>query len=195
MHRFARLGLFGSLAVIALSLAFVRPGAARIVYTPANQTLNGSGMLTIDFNRDGILDASIQQSSRVNGFNCWLDLVQAYPGTSGAVVATDQGGFFWASALSAGSVIGPRSPLEFGEALMLHVTSGTGCTQGTAGFWDDQAVHYLGIAFIARGALHYGWVQLRVSYSNFLHRHVLTTALTGYAYETIAGRRILAGST
>jgi len=193
MHRFARLGLLVSVFAFGLLLGFVQPSSAYIIYTPADKELNGSGMLTVDFNRDGILDASIQQSSRFDGNNCWLDLVQAYPGTRGAIVATDQGGFAWASALTAGYIIGSQAPLNFGEALMLDVHSGS-CSLDD-GYWGDGAVHYLGVAFKIRGALHFGWIQLKVTYANNHFGHELTTTLTGYAYETVAGRPIVAGRT
>jgi hypothetical protein len=48
---------------------------------------------------------------------------------------------------------------------------------------------YLGLQFIIHGRIHYGWARLSVERAN------LTATLTGYAYETIPNKPIIAGKT
>ena len=47
---------------------------------------------------------------------------------------------------------------------------------------------YLGLTFLRNGRTHYGWARLTVS-------GAFVAKLTGYAYETIAGKSIIAGQT
>jgi hypothetical protein len=58
------------------------------------------------------------------------------------------------------------------------------------GDWDNVTNRYLGLKFIIRGKLHYGWTRLNVQENLFF-----TATLTGYAYENIAGKSIKAGQT
>jgi hypothetical protein len=50
---------------------------------------------------------------------------------------------------------------------------------------------YLGIKFQIKGKSHYGWARLNVAES----RSRFTLVLTGYAFETIPGKPIIAGQT
>lgn len=50
---------------------------------------------------------------------------------------------------------------------------------------------YLGLKFMIKGEMHYGWARFNVS---FPHQTVCAV-LTGYAYETIAHKAIVAGKT
>ena len=49
---------------------------------------------------------------------------------------------------------------------------------------------YLGLRFAINGKAHYGWARLNVSVSKGIH-----ATLTGYAYETIPNKPIIAGKT
>ena len=50
---------------------------------------------------------------------------------------------------------------------------------------------YLGLKFQIKGKTHYGWARLNVEVS----KTTITATLTGYAYETIPNKPILAGKT
>jgi hypothetical protein len=50
---------------------------------------------------------------------------------------------------------------------------------------------YLGLRFIIKGQVHYGWVRLNVSFKN----GEFSGLLTGYAYETIPNKAIATGKT
>jgi hypothetical protein len=61
----------------------------------------------------------------------------------------------------------------------------------TSGNWVNVANRYLGLKFKIRGQTHYGWARLSVSVSR--QPFATTAVLTGYAYETIPKRPIIAG--
>ena len=50
---------------------------------------------------------------------------------------------------------------------------------------------YLGIKFTINGKFHYGWARISVSVTG----HQATSVLSGYAYETIPNKAIIAGET
>ena len=54
---------------------------------------------------------------------------------------------------------------------------------------------YLGLKFTINGKTHYGWARLNVSFQINQGRGTLKATLTGYAYETIPNKAIVAGRT
>ena len=50
---------------------------------------------------------------------------------------------------------------------------------------------FLGIRFLIRGRFHYGWARITVTTQGTS----FSATLTGYAYETVPGRGIVAGKT
>jgi hypothetical protein len=50
---------------------------------------------------------------------------------------------------------------------------------------------YLGLGFQITGKTHYGWARLNVKVS----KTAISATLTGYAYETIPNKPIIAGKT
>jgi hypothetical protein len=60
-----------------------------------------------------------------------------------------------------------------------------------AGQWVNVRSHFLGLKFRIKGKVHYGWARLNVTVGNSR----ISATLTGYAYETIPGKSIIAGAT
>ena len=195
MRRLARFSVLG-LLVFALPIAFAQPSQARIVYTQTNQTISDGGSLTIDFNHDGTTDVTISQSYNKGG--CFYDFVGAFPSTGDAIVSNKQTlEGYWASALLAGQPIWQGSPYAPGFAILLDDFGGPGpgCSGGYGnGYWGNNGPHYLGAAFVKNGRVHFAWAQLDVTVYNGRVRSI-TTTLTGFAYQTIVGKQILAGQT
>jgi hypothetical protein len=54
---------------------------------------------------------------------------------------------------------------------------------------------YLGLKFQIHGKPHFGWARLSVQFRTVFHYYFFMATLTGYAYETIAGKSIKAGQT
>ena len=102
-----------------------------------------------------------------------------------------------ALALSAGVRVGPKGDwLRYGAGMATNFYTGNGRI-GYSGYWDNDGKgvknRYLGLkfAFGQGGAIHYGWARLNVA----IDRLAITTTLTGYAYETIPNKPIIAGKT
>ncbi|MGA2611628.1 MAG: hypothetical protein ABSH01_29635, partial [Terriglobia bacterium] len=60
-----------------------------------------------------------------------------------------------------------------------------------AGRWANVRGRYLGLKFRIKGKIHYGWARLNVTVGNSR----ITATLTGYAYDTIPNKTIIAGQT
>jgi hypothetical protein len=102
-------------------------------------------------------------------------------------------------ALSPGSSIGPKvrgrgwmgrsAPMAF-EELFKVGTLAYGCP------WANVSDRYLGLKFKINGEYHYGWARLTVKFHGGPPKDRTWEAhLTGYAYETVAGKSIMAGQT
>jgi hypothetical protein len=61
------------------------------------------------------------------------------------------------------------------------------------GQWKDVKNRYLGFRFAIKGRTHYGWAWFNVSCNP--KNLKISATLTGYAYETIPNKPIIAGKT
>jgi hypothetical protein len=96
----------------------------------------------------------------------------------------------YASALNAGSRIEQGRQFVPKRAILGYVYQWGGGTS-SRGPWDNVTKRYLGLQFHIKGKLHYGWARLNVKISGVN----VTAKLTGYAYETIPNKPIIAGKT
>ena len=62
---------------------------------------------------------------------------------------------------------------------------------GTVGNWLNVTNRYLGFSFKINGKTHYGWARMNVQIKGLR----IVGTLTGYAYETIPNKSIMAGRT
>jgi hypothetical protein len=170
--------------------------AAKIVYTPANIRL-GATMYPIDLNHDGIVDFELFGNISTNS-TCagqWLSVRPGH-GQNAIVGHFVTAGLYFASAIRPGASVGkarkfsPKFDLMAAESVCSFRTS-----QVFLGPWANGGKgvtnRYLGLKFFVKGKIHYGWARLDV---NVRVLHSLGT-LTGYAYETIPGKAIIAGAT
>jgi hypothetical protein len=171
-------------------LALAQPVEARIVYTPGSLTFRSNQTIPLDLNNDGILDFNLIASStpahlRKPGNTRLLEVSGVNSGNSA------MGYFRFASALPPGFCIGPASVKNlrhnFGTD---HKVMFSLSTSRLDGQWYNVANRYLGLRFKINGKAHYGWARLTV-----FGTWTVTAALTGYAYETIPNRPIIAGKT
>ena len=188
-----------------LCLAHPQTTEAKIVYTPANVAVGNR--LNLDLNNDGITDFELcDVSSYHYGASCtqqrgrrtlaekhrpspfFADLF-IYP----AMPRNEIWGHSafrqrpTASALPAGVRIGPKGKFSRGNRLMATWGSADGQTY-YGGPWKNAQHRYLGLKFIIKGKVHYGWARLDV------HWHPkISATLTGYAYETVPNKSIVTG--
>jgi hypothetical protein len=184
-------------------MALAQPAQARIVYTRTHQAV-GRG-LTIDLNHDGIADFKIQP------FACCIDVeyfLLAFSLGSNRVFGAATHNLPPASDLRKGYRIGPNigpnsvkfqkgftfSSQTTNPAKVLFVCTNSSGTVNCAGPWLKSSrgagVGYLGFRFLIKGEIHYGWARLNISGPDGV-----SAILTGYAYETIPGKPIIAGKT
>jgi hypothetical protein len=170
-------------------LTFAQPAEAKIVYTQANVRIGITGVRSynLDLNNDGMTDVTIQWSYRPVscpiGNHGFLQSINEKPALKNAIEGLP------VVALSAGAVIGRNQVFAGIRQSMAWLT--TGRCYGHGGNWWDATDRYLGVRFKIQGKNHFGWARLTVQRGRF----GLQGTLTGYAYETIVGKSIIAGKT
>ena len=167
-------------------LTLTAPAEARIIFTHAHRTIRTNQTLHLDLNHDRMSDFLISNRSFCTSDVCGRTL-RAFPiGTKNRIVgAKGIGGPYYAYALNRGVKIGPRQP--FSGKLM----AASGSEYGSVGQWFNVSDRYLGLKFFVKGKLHYGWARFSV----IVGGQTITAALTGFAYETIPNKPIVAGRT
>jgi hypothetical protein len=186
-------------------LALVQPTEAKIVYTPAHRHILFHHPLGLDLNRDGIVDFRISRHR-------FYDTQSAYATAVSAEGASQQNnvaglpGFtynsnYYASAyaLRGGRQIGPK--LHFPRPSPSNGLMGVKWGLGGGIYkcfrpWNNVKNRYLGLQFAIKGKIHYGWARLNEFCNPSGGPGTGAEALlTGYAYETIPNKPIVAGRT
>jgi hypothetical protein len=195
-HR-AKLYSVAAAAAGVTILALAQPADAEVVVhgtnIPINPSPDSNFIVSLDLNHDGIADFQFSLSSfAYHSFRAVLDVT---PLTGGAVVASPGSRGSYASALTRGAKIGPSAHFSSkGRATVershgLFFSSKSSQTRHTYGKWSGDTTHYLGVKFLINGATHYGWIRMTVNST----QAPIKAAITAYAYETVANKRILAG--
>ena len=87
---------------------------------------------------------------------------------------------------------------SFRPELAAGSASGSGSAKWR-GQWADggQGVknRYLGIKFMSGGRSHFGWARIAITIGDPKRAVISRVVLTGYAYETIPNKPIIAGKT
>ena len=169
-------------------LALAQPAEARIVYTPAHlKIVANNGEIFFDLNHDGVNDFGFyaHTARTTSGFSGFLDVAPAQRGN--AIWSVQDDDHACAAALPKGVKIGPKRPFDTNLAVMAFASSSAG-GKGTAFCpWVGLTKPaYLGLKFVIKGKTHFGWARL--GFTN-------GTTLTGYAYETMPNKPIIAGQT
>ena len=164
-------------------LALAQPAEARIVYTRAHITVPINTPFPLDLNHDRVNDLSFVLNE--TGESSWLS---AYNLGSNGIVGQMPNRRF-ASALERGAHIGAGRKFLTGSRpdVLRGYWASTG-GGGSTGKWGNAHNRYLGVKFSIKGKTHYGWVRLSVSRPSGID-----ALITGYAYETIPNKTIIAG--
>lgn len=174
-------------------LALASPAEAKIVYTPAHLVIAPKHSYNVDLNHDKITDFTIVNHVSACTDFCFFELRQYAAGGNSAAGYAVGSGQFLGSDLKPGARIGPRSPFHKGTAALVVARSNVYTSKQTIvyGPWANVKDRYLGLKFQINGETHYGWARLNVKVS----QTKITATLTGYAYETIPNKPIIAGET
>jgi len=174
---------------------------AQIVYTPANTPfkpichsfqIECVGSLQIDFNHDGVPDASLRVLTQfaTTPFSGYLSAKGL--GSNGEVLVakvnpgSGTGFCFRGTFAAAGRLvqqIGPGGKFE-PRIAMPSYRYGSG-SFASCGPWRKVSGDYLGFKFSINGKTHYGWARFNMS--------KFRGTLTGYAYEVTPNTAIGAG--
>ncbi len=172
-------------------LMFASPANAEVVATKANQVLMGPiNVYQIDLNNDGTIDLKLFVSNRTSYLGCgaWLYAADmgAYGAQSGNEVVVNEKGA--AVPGKHGQIVGSSD--HFAHSARLNSAAGGGnSTQSNResnGPWLKMYNRFLGVKFQINGEIHYGWLRLNVPSPG-------SGTLTGYAYETVPNKPIMAG--
>jgi hypothetical protein len=186
-----KLNMYALVATAAgvASLALPQAVEAKVVYTPIHRLISPGKSYDLDLNHDGITDFTLlnHATNTTSGFHATF-YAEAGPGN--AVQGHVHIGRNSAFALDRGARIGPKRSFPSGRASLAYSTFFL--TKGyRGGGWFDVTNRFLGLKFKIHGKTHYGWARLTVK----TRGTEFTATLTGYAYETIAGKGIIAGQT
>lgn len=184
-------------------LALAPSAEAKIIYTPAHAKVVFGHPAAMDLNHDGIVDFYLN----IYGQTLWARLSACEyleRGQSGSYcsvrgtnamrtkVSNDR---LWGRALRYGAKIQRGDRFRNGGAPLGLLTVGIGTTNNWAGPWfnggNGVKNRYLGLKFKIKGRFHFGWARITVTTTT----NSFTATLTGYAYETIPGKAIIAGAT
>lgn len=169
------------------ALALAAPAEAKIVYTPAHHVIKHGGSFNLDLNHDGITDFTLKLSVLTN-CSTFISRLVALPAAAGNGVEGWTGYQPYASALKSGHKIGGSR--YFVGRQMASVDRGPAATYYIGSFVNVKD-RFLGLKFKIKGKTHYAWARFNVQVQSL----AVTATLTGYAYETEAGKAIKAGAT
>jgi hypothetical protein len=164
------------------ALAMPQAAQAEVVYTPANRTIYFDGKSILDLNNDGIADFVFNGGGLGNH-----SAVFVRPFRASNHVLTGSEGTYWAAVLPAGFQVGPGKGFVGHKADMEAECDCSGSFE-YVGPWLNATNKYLGLEITINGQHHFGWARFTfVAYGE--------ATLTGYAYETVAGKAIVTGVT
>jgi hypothetical protein len=172
-------------------LALAQKSEARIIYTATHRVIADGDSYSLDFTGNGTTDLTLGNKYRTScgtEGTCWRfqSLIAHLAGSNQAVRNV-----FGAVAMKPGMPIGSKASFAGGPATMA-ILDGFSMTSTPIGSWVNVKNRYLGVKFKIKGKIHYGWARLSVQVQFPL---TITATLTGYAYETIPDKGIIAGKT
>jgi hypothetical protein len=187
-------------------LALSQPAEAKIIYTPAHAKLVEDHPIALDLNHDRIVDFYLIQLATADfDFASFLSACQHLRTAStgglfcsstlgmNAIRATDSKGNLYAAALRYGKAIQQGQRFAKRKVRLGGVVTNFESTTTWLGPWLNGGKgvknRYLGLKFKIKGQFHFGWARITTTTSKDRY----TTTLTGYAYETIPGKGIIAG--
>jgi hypothetical protein len=173
-------------------LALSPPAEGKIVYTATHKVLIGRGSIGLDLNHDALKDFMLAQTFTHTSGGYQHSTLNVYPFKNTKNLIAGKGSY--AAALRAGALIGPARQFPAKDNLMAKLMNPDSSYQWY-GPWANGGKgvknRYLGLKFKIKGKIHFGWARLTVDTTG----NRITTTLTGYAYETISKKPIIAGKT
>jgi hypothetical protein len=178
-------------------LALAQRAEARIVYTPKHVDCTYRCYVNLTgHQKEPFQLYSFHDNSGTSARWSALMVYGRHSATSLGIVAYHAQRRRYAAALRAGVSVGPDKHMNVGPLIMwsnfLDIL-GTYYYGAWANGGKGVKNRYLGLVFNLGKAPHYGWARLTTVHS--YGRRAFHTTLTGYAYETIPNKPIIAGKT
>jgi hypothetical protein len=190
LHQLNMYALTASAAAVGM-LALAQPAEAKVVYTAAHHVILRGSHFALDLNHDGIADFYLNHRSGCSSEGFCSAALYAMGGASGGnYVEGIRKIFNFKYALKPQQRIGSTKP--FMGFAMYYRFRAQGTSGACSGSWADVKNRYLGLRFIIKGETHFGWARLNVA-CNLGSKKI--GLLTGYAYETVPNKPIIAGKT
>jgi hypothetical protein len=169
-------------------LALAQPSEGKIVYTATHHVIAPKHSYRLDLNHDGTTDFTLNNYGACGTDSCQFSL-SLKPTNSNRAAGYVVSSFRIPveSALHRGDRVGPGDRFQKGRGEMVNV--GYFFQTYVSGPWANVQSRYLGLKFKIKGETHYGWARLNVK----VQKTVITATLSGYAYETIPNKAIVAG--
>lgn len=193
-HRLNAYVLAASAAGVG-ALALAQPAQAKIIYTKIHHVFKPNSLYRLDLNHDRVTDfyLSLLPSLETYGYghNLLVRPLRSFAELNEEMgISTQNRREVYASALRQGMRIGREESFhsKWEGMAQAFATSRSGKIS-SGGNWLNVTDRYLGLKFVFDGHPHYGWARLSVKVSGIN----ITAVLTGYAYETIPNKSIMAG--
>jgi hypothetical protein len=174
-------------------LTLAAPAEGKIVYTPANLPLMNHQQVFFDLNHDGVNDFFFYgQSISRRSVSTFLFRLTVSPAQKGNAIwgVESHEHASCAASLPGGARVGPNRPFQTNRAVLLDWSGGPNGGTAYCPWTGKIGKAYLGLKFSIKGKTHFGWARVKTS-SIFPYK----VSLTGYAYETIPNKPIVAGET
>ncbi len=169
-------------------LASAQPSEAKIIYTHVHRVIGPNSQLGLDLNHDGIIDFSIHNAYQFHSKSYHSAALWTTTPPTNALEGLYSFPFS-AYALRRGAKNFKCTHACLEGRPMLSLSVG----RGGIGQWEGATNQYLGVQFTDRaGRTHYGWARLTVRGNP---NSKIFATLTGYAYETVPNKPIIAGRT
>lgn len=169
-------------------LALAQPAEGEIIYTAAHRVIGRNSSYNLDLNHDGMTDFILTNRYSCDIGGCFYDFGGFGAGSgNGIAVGPD----YLARALRPGARIGFNQHFLSGNRQLVSVFHYSTGKYRQGGYWVNVSNRYLGLKFKIKGKFHFGWARLSVK----VQKAKITGTLTGYAYETIPNKAIIAGET
>jgi hypothetical protein len=180
-----------AISAAGAAIAAVPPAEAKIIYTPTHHILT-NGTLPIPI--AGTASFNLTDKSYIITGSWTSQILDINATGNAAVVAGAHGS---ASPLPRGKVIGPADKFQTGKVFMAEAFRETQISSSKAfGPFANITHRYLGLKFKLHGKVHYGWARFSAVTAGFPDGvPTVSATLTGYAYETIPNKPIVAGKT
>jgi hypothetical protein len=200
LHRQLNMYALAASAAGVSLLASAPPSEAEIIYTKAHVVLGARSDMSyrLDLNHDKVVDfilvhrLTYSQSGNTLLFTSQV-FVPDYTKANKLNGVAFRRSKSEALALRAGDKIGPSVFFWYSGRLATAAGTVGKPPNRYLGQWANHGEglknRYLGFRFAIKNKAHYGWARVSVSEYPFV------ATLTGYAYETIPGKAIIAGAT